>query len=129
MKKESGDKMTKIRRKITSIVIILLGLLITTPTIFAQSPNNDPGRRQRERTALQQNTPRRQRPVIRARRGTRQNWLSSFVNQMQRIKIWKLRTQLHQNRIEQRRENRRHFTRNHNNCTGNNCNCHQWSRP
>lgn len=129
IKRESEDKMTNIRRKALSVAIILLGILITLPTLYAQSPNNNRGRQQRERTALQQNTPRRQRPVIRAHRVARQNWLSRFVNRMQRIKIWKHRTQLRQNRIEQRRENRRHFTRNHNNCTGNNCNCHQWSRP
>lgn len=86
-KQESGDKMTKIRRKITSIVIILLGLLITTPTIFAQSPNNDPGRRQRERTTWQQNMPIRQHPAIRVRRLARQNWILRLRNRIQMRRI------------------------------------------
>jgi hypothetical protein len=122
---ESEDKMTNIKRKVFSVAIILLGVLITIPTLYAQSPNNNRGRRQRERAAWQQNTSRRERPVIRANRIARQNWWLRLINRLQRRNIWRLRTQVRQNRIEQRREYRRHFTRNHHNGNNNN----HWGRP
>jgi hypothetical protein len=125
---ESEDYMINIRRKVLSVAVILLGILITFPTLYAQSPNNNRGRQTRQRTTLQQNMPKRQRPVIRARQTARQNWWLRFVNRLQRIKLWKLRTQVRQNRIEQRREYRRHFTQNHHNYN-NNYNNHHWGRP
>lgn len=123
---ESEDNMTNIKRKVLSVAIILLGILIISPTLYAQSPNNNRGRQQRQRT-IQQNTHRRQRPVIRARQTARQNWWLRLINIIQRRNAWKFRTQLHQNRIEQRREYSRHFTRNHHN-RNNNYNNNHWGR-
>ncbi len=117
--------MTTIRKKLTSIIIILLGLLITTPVLLAQSPNNDQGRRQR--ATWQQNMPTR-RPAIRAHRLARQNRRLRFMNKLQHKGIRRLRTQLCRNRIEHCRENQRNFARNQNSCNGRNCNNNSWGR-
>jgi len=49
------EKMNKIRRKLTAIIIILLGLLITTPALFA-----DPAPVHRRRPMVRQEMVRRQ---------------------------------------------------------------------
>jgi hypothetical protein len=120
--------MNNIKRKALSAVMILLGILITFPTLYAQSPNNNRGRQQRERATRQQNVQIRQHPGRRANQIARQNWWMRLINIFQRRNMWKLRTQVRQNRIEQRREYRRHYTQNHQN-RNNNYNNHHWGRP
>jgi hypothetical protein len=125
---ESEDNMTNIKRKVLSVAIIILGILIISPTLYAQNQNNNRGRQQRVRTVLRQNMQIRQHPGLRANRIARQNWWLRLINRIQRRNIWRLRAQVRQNRIELRREYRRHYTRNHHNYN-NNYNNNHWGRP
>ena len=110
-KRGREDKMTKIRKKLTTVIIILLGLLVTTPTLFA-----DPVPAHRGRPVVRQEV---------ARRPHRRLSVAGFLNRPHRqIRRKKIRRQVRRN--ISRRMNREHAIPQHQ-C--NNCNHRGYNRP
>ena len=88
--------MTKIPNKLTTIIIILLGLLVTTPALFA-----DPAAAHRRKPAVRQEMVRR--PHRRLR-------IFSFLNRIHR----KFRRKVNRQARRQTRANREHQYNNYN---------------
>jgi hypothetical protein len=107
-----------LKNKIVSVFILLMALLVTTPTVFAQTTRNET----RNRTTEYRNRP----PVYqmrsrnRMRRIVRQNWILRLINRLQRRHI----RQLHK---RMQRQAHRYWMRNHHN--GNNWHNNYWNRP
>jgi hypothetical protein len=81
--------MTKIRKKFAAVILVLLGVLVMTPALFAD--NAGPRPMIRARAQIRQNVPDGACVNIRARRLMRRNKMLRMRNRMQRRNIRRLR--------------------------------------
>ena len=114
--------MHNLKNKLLAIFIIGMAILITAPTVFAQSPRNYQTRYQNRQQVQRQN---KQPFGMWVRKMAWQNRWLRFINRMQHRKVNRLQRQVHRHRVAERKMVRK-WHRNHSNY--NNYNNQYWGR-